>query len=291
MTTEQQAAIERLSAENALLQLQIERIRQETIEECAKVADSHLARVGDHHPDKPNADRVAWGYGNASLNIAAAIRSLPAQREQPTDYEALEREHLGDPDKRTGIYATPCQPASAAQGAMKRACGDDECQACDLVPDNWPAEFLSKRLARVAKAVGYPMPDMTHEGIAECAATILGGIALKLESAALPSAAPIAPIEEREAVMELEIASLRRRAEQAEEQLAAALAAPALPEGHAIVPIEPTPEMLEAAMPAYSSNPRASTNSARSVYSRMLAAAPIPADPKNHLGHEDSGKR
>jgi hypothetical protein len=43
------------------------------------------------------------------------------------------------------------------------------------------AEFLSKRLARVAKLVGVPMPDMTHEQVAEVAGTILGTIARKLE--------------------------------------------------------------------------------------------------------------
>lgn len=32
-----------------------------------------------------------------------------------TDYEALEREHLGDPDKRTGIYAPK-------EGCQCRAC-------------------------------------------------------------------------------------------------------------------------------------------------------------------------
>jgi hypothetical protein len=45
------------------------------------------------------------------------------------------------------------------------------------------AEFLSKRLARVAKLAGVPMPDMTHEQIAEVAGTILGTIAGKLERA------------------------------------------------------------------------------------------------------------
>lgn len=43
------------------------------------------------------------------------------------------------------------------------------------------AEFLSKRLARVAKLAGVPMPDFSHEGIAEVAGTILGQIASKLE--------------------------------------------------------------------------------------------------------------
>ena len=51
------------------------------------------------------------------------------------------------------------------------------------------AEFLSKRLARVAKLAGVPMPDMTHEQIAEVAGTILGQIASRMEQTA--SAAPV----------------------------------------------------------------------------------------------------
>jgi len=47
------------------------------------------------------------------------------------------------------------------------------------------AEFLSKRLARVAELAGVPMPDMSHEGIAEVAGTILGSIARSLEGRTL----------------------------------------------------------------------------------------------------------
>lgn len=53
-------------------------------------------------------------------------------------------------------------------------------QAADS-PTGFDAEFLSKRLARVAKIAGVPMPDMTHEQIAGVAGTILGSIASKLE--------------------------------------------------------------------------------------------------------------
>jgi hypothetical protein len=42
------------------------------------------------------------------------------------------------------------------------------------------AEFLSKRLGRVAKLAGVAMPDMTHEQTAEVAGTILGQIAAAL---------------------------------------------------------------------------------------------------------------
>lgn len=56
-------------------------------------------------------------------------------------------------------------------------------------PQGWDAEFLSKRLARVAKLAGVPMPDFSHEQIAEAAGTILGEIAGELERAAQPQEA------------------------------------------------------------------------------------------------------
>jgi hypothetical protein len=53
--------------------------RAEEQEACAKVADEHRARVPGHHPDEEMADKVAQGYGNAALNIAAAIRARVQQ--------------------------------------------------------------------------------------------------------------------------------------------------------------------------------------------------------------------
>ncbi len=46
------------------------------------------------------------------------------------------------------------------------------------------AEFLSKRLGRVAKLVGVTMPDMSHNHIAAVAGTILGEIARAIEERA-----------------------------------------------------------------------------------------------------------
>jgi hypothetical protein len=43
------------------------------LEEAAGIAQFHLSLVEPHHPDKPKPDRVAQGYGNASLNIREAI--------------------------------------------------------------------------------------------------------------------------------------------------------------------------------------------------------------------------
>ncbi len=54
--------------------------------------------------------------------------------------------------------------------------------------DKFAAEFLSRRLARVARAADVSMPEGSHEFIAGVAGTILGDIARKLESA--PPAAP-----------------------------------------------------------------------------------------------------
>lgn len=63
---------------------------------------------------------------------------------------------------------------------------DGTCDSCGCPPAKEEArlsdaEFLSKRLARVARLAGVPMPDMSHEQIAEVAGTILGQIASKLE--------------------------------------------------------------------------------------------------------------
>lgn len=50
-------------------------------------------------------------------------------------------------------------------------------------PKGWDAEFVAKRLGRVARLVGYEIPDrFTHEQTAEAAGTILGSIASILET-------------------------------------------------------------------------------------------------------------
>jgi hypothetical protein len=58
-------------------------------------------------------------------------------------------------------------------------------QAVKAEPQGFDAEFLSKRLSRVAKLAGVRMPEnFTHEQVVETAGTILGQIASVLESAA-----------------------------------------------------------------------------------------------------------
>lgn len=56
-----------------------------------------------------------------------------------------------------------------------------------IAPKGWDAEFLAKRLGRVAKLAGVPMPDLGYEGIAEAAGTILSAIASKMEQQAAPT--------------------------------------------------------------------------------------------------------
>jgi hypothetical protein len=68
-------------------------------------------------------------------------------------------------------------PVYAAPAAVSPA--DATGKATDLTD----AEFLSKRLARVARAAGVKIPEGPHEFIAGVAGTILGEIARKLESA------------------------------------------------------------------------------------------------------------
>lgn len=52
-------------------------------------------------------------------------------------------------------------------------------------PTGWDAEFLAKRLGRVAKLAGVSIPErFTHEQVAEAAGTILGQIAAAMEAKA-----------------------------------------------------------------------------------------------------------
>ena len=67
-------------------------------------------------------------------------------------------------------------------------------------PTGFDAEFLAKRLGRVAKLAGVSMPEnFTHEQVVEAAGTILGQIAAAME--AKPARAPSAqkPVEQWEA--------------------------------------------------------------------------------------------
>ena len=57
-------------------------------------------------------------------------------------------------------------------------------------PAGWDAEFLAKRLGRVAKLAGATMPEMDYESTAQVAPTILGEIARKMERVSAPAGVP-----------------------------------------------------------------------------------------------------
>lgn len=109
------------------------------------------------------------------------------------------------------LAASPAPSAAPLQWEARRFCkGDDEWTAwAPIAPEEYErrkgdasfefraapaqaaqgddsaAEFLSKRLARVARSVGHKMPEGPHEFIAGVAGTILGDIARKLETSRL----------------------------------------------------------------------------------------------------------
>lgn len=66
---------------------ELRRVRAAERERCAKVAWSHLERLPNYNPNNENelADKVEQGYGNAALNIAAAIRAIPDTDEVNND--------------------------------------------------------------------------------------------------------------------------------------------------------------------------------------------------------------
>lgn len=69
-----------------------------------------------------------------------------------------------------------------ADNYMSLTCGEQGAGAAPVGGELSEAEFLSKRLARVAKLVGVTIPpDWSHEGVAAVAGTILGEIARVLE--------------------------------------------------------------------------------------------------------------
>ncbi|WP_257829282.1 hypothetical protein [Burkholderia glumae] len=65
---------------------------------------------------------VIWRVGLHPVSLRAAVSPATAVT---TDYAAIEREHFGDPDKRTGIYA----PATAESKCTR--CGSSTAQACN----------------------------------------------------------------------------------------------------------------------------------------------------------------
>jgi len=97
------------------------------------------------------------------------------------------------------LYAgtAPAQVAQPSHETIVQEGASLVCTACGTAAqvaqtDEGAAEFLSKRLTRVARAVGHKMPEGDHEFIAGVAGTILGDIARKLEAAQVAQGEPVA---------------------------------------------------------------------------------------------------
>lgn len=173
--------------------------------------------------------------------------------------------------------------------------------ASDVASD---AEFLAKRLGRVAKLAGVSMPEMSDEGIAEVAGTILGEIAGRLESraAVAPSAPGLSssvgagfsdtstadPITKARRVLDSLMKpddryffhdgyprnEMKQDAKAVRVVMDAILATPpSIPDGWQMVPKEPTPEMV---WPGKVAGALRGVDDTVNTYRAMLAAAPKP---------------
>lgn len=99
MSIEQQATIERLAAENAALQLQIERIRRDTIEECA----NEICEEAHYRRSKVGMDEQY--LAKVLYELSESIRALPQGAGQPTGAAHV--------------------PDDADWGAIQAACDED----------------------------------------------------------------------------------------------------------------------------------------------------------------------
>lgn len=66
-----------------------------------------------------------------------------------TDYEALEREHFGDPDKRTGVYAPKVINDRCSHGKTWA----EECPACKLVSAHETVRHWGKMVDEARKVI------------------------------------------------------------------------------------------------------------------------------------------
>jgi hypothetical protein len=131
--------------------------------------------------DKPPAGWTCSRTKGHEGPCAASFAAPSVEQDDPTDYEALEREHLGDAEKRTGIYAPSVEQD-------ERGAFEAWCQAEGISPDKsvqtgvysypsarvawraWQARAASTsaKVAQGAEALtwrdvikSYPTPDMT----------------------------------------------------------------------------------------------------------------------------------
>lgn len=145
----------------------------------AQEARSHRATV----IDTLNALDLPYRNWEATSLIVGKVSKLEAQLAAQAGHE-IEAEPCADDGGKCGAggYCDTCPHITPiTQPLIAETARDDVITY--TAPTGWDAEFLSKRLGRVANIVGIPMPDMTHEQIAECAGTILGQIASKLDAA------------------------------------------------------------------------------------------------------------
>lgn len=72
-----------------------------------------------------------------------------------TDYEALEREHLGDPDKRLGIYVPKAINDRCSHGKTWA----EECPACELARAHETVNHWGAIVDEARRTIAGALPD------------------------------------------------------------------------------------------------------------------------------------
>jgi hypothetical protein len=96
---------------------------------------------GENTPNQP-ATRADAGSGVVvEVPMSEFGHRESAAPAQEPDYEAMEREHFGDADKRTGIYAAPVTSAAPVvpEDWSRKPISDEPCPNCKGAP---PGTFL-----------------------------------------------------------------------------------------------------------------------------------------------------
>jgi hypothetical protein len=159
-------------------------------EDAAEQVDSHEVDHGTHieivpHRGEPPVCRCCFGSGCDDCLRTVADLDAPSDcsgdpKSCHDKYEALEREHLGDADKRTGIYATP-QP-DAANGAM----GEREASAHETLLQALGYPWLPCPICKGTEGCDHSVPERARaaltaekvagqEAVGEVTATVLEG--------------------------------------------------------------------------------------------------------------------
>jgi hypothetical protein len=131
--------------------------------------------------------RHAEAFGNGDISTKVVRDFILQFQPSPTGPQAAGNAGEINGKSASQWYVAYCEVSEklkAADGCIERytkLIEERRPAATQAAPDLSDAEFLSKRLARVAKLAGVSMPEMTHEQIAGVAGTILGQIAGALE--------------------------------------------------------------------------------------------------------------